>query len=277
MLKKLLKYDLKFIFKLWWIAAAVCFSLSIAGGFCIELLSSSIERNLPEIISVSAGFMIGLTCASYVAFLVLSVVLIFVRFYGNFFSDEGYLTFTLPVKLSSLINSKLIAATLTYLCSLFAVTFCLVSMLAIGFWDDIFNPDFIKFLKDVVEAYFATNLICRIIYIIEYFILSVLCMVFGILFLFICITFASTVAKKARVILSIGIYFSCNSLFSFIVQLFSLFGIESIVGYFENLPANRLEPTVCLAGFCLILLLSMACMALYTFQYRLLERKLNLA
>ena len=74
MLKKLLKYDLKFIFKLWWIAAAVCFLLSIAGGFCIELLSSSIERNLPEIISVSAGFMIGLTCASYVAFSVLSIV-----------------------------------------------------------------------------------------------------------------------------------------------------------------------------------------------------------
>ena len=102
-------------------------------------------------------------------------------------------------------------------------------------------------------------------------------MVFSILFLFICITFASTVAKKARVILSIGIYYGCNSLFSLVIQLFSLFGLESIISYFGRLPENMLEPLICLAGLGAILFIGMACMVLYALQYRLLERKLNLA
>ena len=42
MLKKLLKYDLKSVFKYWWIAAVTSIGLSALGGLCISIVSSKL-------------------------------------------------------------------------------------------------------------------------------------------------------------------------------------------------------------------------------------------
>lgn len=55
------------------------------------------------------GFAYG---ASIVAVIILSSVIIILRFYKNLMTDEGYLMFTLPVKAHQLINSKLIISIL---------------------------------------------------------------------------------------------------------------------------------------------------------------------
>ena len=114
MLLKLLKYDLRSVFKYWWIAALSTLGLSVLGGFCILILDSSIIANVYQIL---AGFAMGVVILGFVAFLILSQILVFMRYYKNFFSDEGYLTFTLPVKRTHLITSKLITATLNIVCT----------------------------------------------------------------------------------------------------------------------------------------------------------------
>lgn len=55
------------------------------------------------------GFAYG---ASIVAVIIVSSVIIILRFYRNLMTDEGYLMFTLPVKSHQLINSKLIISIL---------------------------------------------------------------------------------------------------------------------------------------------------------------------
>ncbi len=278
MLKKLLKYDLQFVFKYWWIAAAVCVSLSVAGGFCIRILaSSSSGRELPAVVESSAISILFLAYMAFIAFEIISVILIFIRFYSNFFSDEGYLTFTLPVKRTSLINSKIITTVITQISTVMLILFCICFMLIIGFWEGFLSVEFWETVAKGINYYFSDNILCRIMYIIEFLLLSVLFAVFSNLFLFCCITLACTITKKARVITSIGIYYAVNSLISFALQIFAIFGISAIVEYFAEISDKMLEPVVCLTVFGVILLFSIFCVILYALQYRMFDHKLNLA
>ncbi len=278
MLKKLLKYDFKFLFKYWWIGAIICLSLSVAGGFCIRLLDTSFnERELPAVVDTSASSVLFLTFIAFIAFVVITFILIFIRFYTNLFSDEGYLTFTLPVKRTSLLNSKIITAVLTQIATSALIAACIGLMLIIGLWEDFWSAKFWNGLIEIIKLYFGDNVLCRIIYIIEVLALSVLSVVFGNLFLFICITFASIITRKARVITAIGIYLGIYMAISFSFQIFFLFGITTIASYFQKISANMLEPVICLAGLGVVLLFSILCVSLYTLMYRMLDRKLNLA
>ena len=113
MLRKLLKYDLKAIFKFWWI---------VFGGFCDNILNTYEGDAWSVYLMMSMGSLSGTFLN--LALPVVTFVLIFIRFYKNFFTDEGYLTFTLPVSRRKLMLSKIISGT-TALCS--ALTVCLSS------------------------------------------------------------------------------------------------------------------------------------------------------
>ena len=106
MLKKLLKYDFGAVIKLWSLGALAVLLLSAGGGLCMRILSS--DRPFHGMINLVAGLGTFLSVLSVVAFSILTFILLAMRYYKNFFTDEGYLTFTLPVKLHTVINSKLI-------------------------------------------------------------------------------------------------------------------------------------------------------------------------
>ena len=60
------------------------------------------------ILGLTATFgIILLTCAAFT-----TAIIIAVRFYKNTYSDEGYLTHTLPVKRGTLLLAKVIAGTI---------------------------------------------------------------------------------------------------------------------------------------------------------------------
>lgn len=62
------------------------------------------------VLSFIPGFIMVGYVLSMVAIVVVTIVVLVMRFYKNLTSDEGYLMFTLPVKPRQLINSKLIIA-----------------------------------------------------------------------------------------------------------------------------------------------------------------------
>lgn len=281
MLKKLLKYDLKFLFKYWWIGAVICLSLSIVSGFGIRLIESSENgRELPAVVTSSAGSIITISIISYIAISIICIILVFMRFYKNFFSDEGYLTFTLPVKSTDLINSKIISTILVQLATSLLICLGIAAMLIIGFWGDFWevflSEELWKTIGEFFKTIFGDNTFCRIIYVFEALLLSFLTTVFSNLFLFCCITFASIITQKARVITAIGIYFGINCFASFAIQIFVLFGISTLAEYFEKISTKALEPAICLAGLVAILFIGILCSVLYFWQYRMIDRKLNL-
>ena len=274
MLGKLLKYDLKSIFRYWWIAGISSLVLSFFGGGCITLLKS--ERTLPDFIYGITILALVLIIIGIAVFSILTMILILVRFYRNLFTDEGYLTFTLPVKRSELLNSKLITSLIFMFSTVIICFIDIAIMLGIGFAEEIFTKEFLETVRDIVNHIIDAVGFYGILYIIEIIALLVLSVLFSTLFIYICITFASIITKKAKVITAIGIYYAANSIFSFGLQIFYLFGMQSLVKWFGVLPTDSLNLTVTLVLLGLIFFMAVICSMLYALQYWMLDRKLNL-
>lgn len=280
MLKKLLKYDFKAVLKIWWIAAAAVLLLSPLAGLCGQIFES--ERNFPGVVYAVAALGIVLFYASLVVFGLLTILAISMRFYKNFFTDEGYLTFTLPVTRGQLLNSKLIVSMVTDFMTGIVCGLGLFIMLVVGvkdFGTEIWKP-FFEGLGDLIRIIREANgLGWAITYVVEMILIGLLAVLFNILFLDNCITFGCIVAKKAKVAASIAIYYVANSVFSFVMAIFSLFCVSSMIIWLNNINIGEtaMYALVALLLFAAVALMALLCSALYTLLYWMLDRKLNLA
>lgn len=277
MLKKLLKYDLKSVFKYWWIAAVTSIGLSALGGLCISIVSS--DADVPPAVALLVALAIIFSVIGIVAFSIISYVLIYVRFYKNFFTDEGYLTFTLPVKRSQLLNSKLITSVLTMFCTFAVLLADIFIMMAIGASDS-FTSEIISPIAQSFDTLFynfdAPDYIYLCLAITMIVIILIFATISSTLFLFITITFASIITKKAKVITAIGIYYVANIFISGFVQLLYLFGISALSGWVSALPENMSDPVITMILLGITLIFVLVSVLLYTLEYFMLDRKLNL-
>lgn len=126
MLRKCLKYDLKSGLFLWSLLSVAMILLAAPAGLSIGHLSSETEG----IMNAVAGLCILVYYILTVAYLISGIGLGVYRFYQNFRTDEAYLTFTLPVKRKTLLQSKLLATVITFLATLAVAFVALVIMLA---------------------------------------------------------------------------------------------------------------------------------------------------
>lgn len=277
MLRKLLRYDFKAVLKYWWIAALSSVALSLVGGWCISIFDS--DKPLPQALYIVAGFLVVVVVLGFMAFAILSTILIFSRFYKNFFTDEGYLTFTLPVKRSQLLNSKLIVSTTTTTLTSLVLVLDVLIMLVLAFHKDIFKESFWNsIVNDFLKEFFRDEYLgYYLLWLVEAIVIVILLVIFSTLFMFSCITVAAIIAKKAKVITAIGIYYAANSVFSFVVQMFWLFGMVSLDSWISRLTEENYIGMISLILLGLILFMSIFCGVLYSLQYWMLDRKLNLS
>lgn len=276
MLKKLLKYDLKAVLRYWWIPALSSVILSFAGGWSISIFSS--EKELPPILYVVATIVAIVVILGISAFSLATAIFVFTRFYKNFFTDEGYLTFTLPAKRTQLLNSKLITSVVASSMTGLVILFDFIIAVCIGAHDALPSKEHWQSLWNDLTVIAVDNVILySVIYIIEALLLVLLCEVLATLFVFSCITIASIIAKKAKIITAIGIYYVANSISSSLLSVFWLFGVGSIGYWLSSVTENYICPVLALLLLMVILFVGTLCVAFYSLQYWMLDRKLNLS
>lgn len=281
MLKKLLKYDLKSVFKYWWIAAISSLGLSIFGGYAVTILRDSASeetaKKVPIALEIMSSIALPLVYLGFIALALLTTILVFARYYKNFFSDEGYLTFTLPVKKSQLINSKIIMGGLSSLATYSVIAFNIILILVIGFFDKIIKPDFWKEFSEFFGEMFKTLGAYTLVYALEIILIVLLTCLISNLFLYNCVAIASMVVKKAKVITAIGIYYFASGAVSTLFTIFSLFGMNTIIDTMSDMNNTTLLPLISLLGLGIIIMLAMFMALLYLLQYWIIDRKLNLS
>lgn len=280
MLKKVLKYDLSSIFKYWWIGAAACLALSVLGTFGLNFINS--EKEIPVAIEIFSTISLILTVLGYTAFLFLAEILLLVRYYKNFYSDEGYLTFTLPVKRLTLFNSKLITAGITSISSFMFCCICGGAMLLIGFRRQIFTKETYEMLmlnwnefKNMFNN--PTDIALFTLFILEIIIICFVSLIASTLFIYLCISIGATISKKAKVASAIGIYYLATSTLSFIISMFTIFVSSAVSNWMFNLPESETDVVLILMLLIVILFILMICAGLYALHYKLLDKKLNLS
>lgn len=120
MLTKLMKYDLKSLYKF----MVPCYLVTLL----VSLLSRGAYYASKSIalLQIPYSFILCLYVVIIICVPIASCVISFIKFYNNLIKDEGYLMNTLPVKKSSLIISKLLSFIIVF------ITSVLVSVIAIA-------------------------------------------------------------------------------------------------------------------------------------------------
>lgn len=276
MLKKLMRYDFKSVFKLWWIGAVSTLALSIIGGFIAEIFTT--ERDIPEPIYVLAIFGAVLVYIGFIAFAIFSEILVYLRFYKNLYTDEGYLTFTLPAKRQSILNSKVFLGAVTSILTGIVLGIDSLIVTVISLRKEIFTPQFIKDIEEALEYFFEDQYYYYFfIYLIQALIIFALLSLATILFAYGCITIASVIAKKAKILVAIGIYYGATSVLGFLLTIFFMFGATSFFDLIFELSEIDGLNSVMLLLFMVIFLLCAVCCVLYYITHWCIDKKLNLA
>lgn len=275
MLSRLLKYDFRTMLKYWWIAALSTMGLSVIGGICAVILDNEYNKHFS--FQGIAALGVFLTALGMMAFLVLSQVLVYVRFYRHFFTDEGYLAFTLPVKRCHLLSSKLIAASTVSVLTGIVLVADLFIVMAILLGDRLFDVQNWERLLRIITDVWKSLGGYMITYGVEILLLLLALTVFSVLLMFCCITFAGVVVKKHKVLAAIGFCYGASAILSFIMQWVMLFGTYGIEGWFYTLPEATLKAVIAVTLLSMILFVALLSIGLYVLNLWMIDRRLNLS
>ncbi len=140
MLGKLLKYEFKATARTFLPLYGVLILLAFVNRFFSSIGTFRSSFDAPSAIAMTVFVCI------LIAIGVLTVVVMIQRFYNNLLTDEGYLMFTLPVRTSSLLWSKLIIATFWIVLSIVIAMFSI--FIIVG------SPEIIKELWSQIPVLF---------------------------------------------------------------------------------------------------------------------------
>ncbi len=209
MVKKLLKYEFKSMIRipliLWGIVLLIACTVKILSLFKTDSVAFNI-------IYGSDIFFLVVGCTALVT---VTTVLIIVRFYKNLYSSEGYLSFTLPVSEHQHIFVKTFVS---FVLLIGGMLVCFVSMLIAA------NADFYrlyfdalsKTISDLIRELGTVNIVFYVIESILAFIVSTIC---GILVFYACLSIGQ-LARRRKVLLSIGVYAGLYTLAQIIMTVF---------------------------------------------------------
>lgn len=288
MFAKLLKYDMKAAFRIWWIIAAVLGGVTAVSAFALRFCIQYAERDayIEFPIHTTIAVMIAFGYIFLLSFSTYGILIpIYIRFYKHLYTDEGYLTFTLPVKRSTILLSKTVNNFIFSVIHIVFLFLCIMFMALIiptpEKGGSFINPVVFEGIGDGIKVLWTEIGAWSILYVAETILIYAASIFFSIAMIQFCITVGSVVAKKHKVLAAVGIYFGTNFILSTISQFISIF-IQFFVtgGTIEIL--SGLSKTSILAVIAVVLLgvfaaILTVALAFYLTTRNTLERKLNLA
>ncbi len=289
MLKKILKYDLNAIWKLWVALSAALIGMAVFLALLVRLSIVSSLANSNSLLSlflVLGSFVSGFgVIIAWSGILIVTPIMCYIRYFKNFFSDEGYLTFTLPVKRSTLYTSKVINVFIfnvgNVIVTIIAILLALMIIPETGNNGAILNFEILKELFKFFALIWEGLGPWMLVYLLGIILLATACSLYQIGMIHLCITVGATVAKKHKVLAALGIYMGVSFVLSSVYQIFGLFGIQSIEGFVylgDNITSEwHAHLTLLTVLLLAIVIVSVAAAILHLITLNTIERKLNLA
>lgn len=240
MFRKLLKYEWRANAQLFWILSLASLGVALLGGGVLRMatyIGETTDQMMVVALVVPGMYLMAGFCAlALVAYSAAVHIVNLVCFAKNKFTDQGYLTFTLPVKAGHIFLSAAVNMLLWMLISLVVTVLCFGLMLSLGLGnvvrrlleEDLLDLIFSISLWEILEGLnaemsalpgYGLNVALNIVKVV----LSPLQMV---VMPMSCITLGCVLAKKYKILASIGVYYGCsmvvNVIFSTVSSLSSL-------------------------------------------------------
>ena len=288
MLGKLLKYDIYAVGKGWIIAMITMVITALCSA---AALRASVELSLKPYSSQLWAAQLALSVIVVVGLVLVSLcfisvfIMIAIRFYKHLFTDEGYLTFTLPASRKQIFLSKTINA------ALFSALSFGVLFLSIYMFCSIVNP----LIDDMVYGDGLATMYNMLYWIFDAYVVSrgdagTAQAVMAVLILFansllvvgaayFCITLGSTVFKRGKLIVSIGVFYLMYMVYSFAINVMGTVSITALLVCFGTTLMSTHATNVWFTVVLITVLFATLTLAslLYSITLNIIERKLNLA
>jgi len=274
MLKKLLKQEWKG-FSL--APAAAMIILAVLTVILMSTFMTSFwEQSSNVFIELFAGLIIlaYIFCLAAVSFCI--TICTAVRFYKNLFTDEGYLMFTLPVKTSDLLLSKILVAALWRAISFVCIFFSIfgVASVAGAYISDTgivqFFREFLSLFGDLFDmTWFELPAPLFFIWLI---LLCICSLFFNILYIHTCICMGQ-LFRKHKIGGAIISYFVLRFVFRLFRQILAI-PLSNVFTYYDL--ENVSSVTWLLTMFISLLVMGGLCAVMYFFCIYQMSRKLNL-
>ena len=288
MLKKCLKYDFAALMRTWWILAVSMLGAGVLAGLGFRFFSQCmVADNVNEGLAILSAFV---ALGSYFCILAMimgmtvSFILIFWRIYTHFYTDEGYLTFTLPVKRSTLYLSKVISATVLQAATIgvlmLGILFMVVVVPPTEGGEFFISMDWLSGIGDFLRMLVDLAGWWLLLWVPVTFAIVILLALFQTGLIYLCITIGAVVAKRHKLIAAIGIYYGVNMAVGIVGEILLLLlasGIAAIIYAAAAAGGAVLGLTVTAILVIFALALAVLSAILHFMTVNKLERKLNLA
>lgn len=222
MLTKLIKYDLKSLARI--LIPTNLFLLIYALGARL-VITSGLSQELPN-------FIIGLGIAIYIILLVLinyiTLFAVLYRFYKNLFTDEGYLTLTLPVTPSQHLLAKTISGTFWVVLSYLVLTSSILIVVLV--------PDVIKHSDMLMSEMSKAMEMPASLFLTSTFMVGLISCFSALPFYYVCIALGQ-LFNKHRLLAAVVLFFAISSVVG-VLSLVVLFVAGTSPLIFE--PASEL-------------------------------------
>ncbi|MGN0113725.1 MAG: hypothetical protein ACI396_00185 [Acutalibacteraceae bacterium] len=280
MLGKLLKYDTKSLSKLIFPISLIAL-LATGMGCGLIAFSNSYSSNsqvttvMDIIVGMSCGMMIFFCVLALIGFAIAVQIVLIHRYYSSFFTDEGYLTFTLPVSTHSLLLSKTVSAVLFsfYACVIEFVCIIAYILTYISCSDGIEAIGQIpQQILDMISSKYGIDYISMFV---TYCALFFVGQAVSVMIVYLSFTIGSAIATKHRVLAGVGIYFLITVIMSTIQEV-----IASVVLFMFDAKSDFLSATgswMLITMWITIAIMIIVGVVCYFVMHYLLKNKLNLS
>lgn len=224
MYAKLLKHELRATGRLLGLLTAAALSLGVAGGLVLRLLIVLIsqEGENPLRTIISSGLVISLVFMGIALVVYASVTQLYLywRFYKHKFTDQGYLTFTLPVGCGEIWMSSYVSMLIWSVISVLVVSISFGGIALIGAGEFLLEEEtrgWIKiFAESLLEAYQEVGSIALPVTVIVLSFLASPAIIMS------CITLGAVLAKKHKLLAAFGIYYGVSTVLSMLQSILSV-------------------------------------------------------
>ncbi|MGL5439329.1 MAG: hypothetical protein ACRDA4_02955 [Filifactoraceae bacterium] len=270
MLGKLLKYEFKSTSRVMLPLYLMLMGLAVVNGFYFKnLVAKSANMNFSD--NLIGSILVFAFFAIIVAILVITIYYVVTRFYKNLLGEEGYLMFTLPVKTSSLVKSKMMFAVIWTMVSYFIIILCMVIIGLI-----MSNFSFSEIVDNIGKVIYEFQLNSEInIYLagIMIFLVYIVSTLLGLLNIYLAMAIGH-LRNKGRIMTSIGAYIGIIIIIQIITSIsFNLIDKYNLYKLFENMTPNLAFVSV--TGL-ITLFISVVSFMLYKLVCIILAKRLNL-
>ena len=203
MFAKLLKHEWKATWGILGMLSLCALGAGVVGAVMLRLLIDAAETNQNNPLNAISPSVLMFVLLGLMVYSVGGSILLYFRFYKNKFTDEGYLTFTLPAKsweifLASLVNILIWSVIIGLVV---CVSVGLILVLGLGnLVKNIFPADAWQQLLESVDGEVILNLAMNAVNAVS-----------NVVVIMACITLGAVAAKKHKLLAAVGFYYAAST------------------------------------------------------------------